>query len=274
MSDENETPAAELAGQENLFIAPTAADGKPRIVPRAPEVPADPEAPFGWMDDPTAPGGRRPKKAPGRGRSRNTRDAPAPPSNRRANQPRTAPAAPSPVIQGEPPRSYPDKIGELLDSAWMVSGAIPVTRAKVMGFDLYPVTLKANAQGAVIADNRPGLVQGMATLAQHSSTVRRIIDTATADNGPGWILPACVMLAPFVAQTAQLWRGGVEAAAPLAERTHNEFTALVKAMGLPPADAERVDQAAAATQAPGWDAFAPAPPPTGTVYLSVVRNDE
>jgi hypothetical protein len=230
MSDAAVLDAPEqLPGQDELFPEPAAKDSAPRVT-KAPEVPPDPDAPFGWMVDPVTKE-RRPKRAPGRGATKGKAATPPPP-NRAANKPRTVSGEPI-----KPARTYPEKIGELADTLWMITAATPVVQGQFLGRDLHEVTVKVKAQGAILRDQRPALIQGLGMMAEHSAAVRSGIDWISSDGGPGWILPAVFALMPLVAQTAALWRGPIEQAAPLAQRTAAEFAQMAQQMGMVPAAA-------------------------------------
>jgi hypothetical protein len=236
MSDE--TPDTPENGPENpLFIQPTKDDERPRLSVikggKPKDMPADPEAPYGWMVDPKT-GERRPKRTPGRQSKQAGRKAAEPPANRRANKPRTINAT---SVSKPHERSYAQKVAELLDSVWMVTAAVPILEGRVMGQDMRPITVKVKAQGALIRDQRPSLIEGLATMAENSTAVASAIDFVSSDAGPGWILPACMALVPFAAQTAALWRSSVERAEPLAQRTLDEYRALVVKLTQPAADA-------------------------------------
>lgn len=228
-------PVTDLPGQESLFVEPTKADEAPRVT-KAPEVPADPEAPYGYMRDPKT-GEMRPKKAPGRGSGNGAKKAAPPPANRAANRPRTVTGEPL-----KPARSYAEKVGTLVDTLWMVTAATPVVQGTVAGVDMRAVTVKVKAQGALLKDQRPALVQGLGIMAENSAAVRRGIDWVESEEGPGWILPAMFAMMPFVAQTVALWKGTMEAAAPLAQRTQVEFAALAQQMGMVPQTAGEPEQ--------------------------------
>lgn len=243
MSDEQDQADELAAAPEALFVAPTAADNKPRTAKAEPKpVPADPEAPWGYTKDAVT-GELRPKKAPGRGPGKaGPKPVTPPPARRAANKPRT--------ITGDaaaaPKASHAQMVGNLVDSLWMLTAAVPIAPrgAKAGGLNLHEITVKTKAQGAVLKDQKPALVQGVSEIAAHSEPVRKGLEFLAADNGPGWILPACMALVPFVLQTQALWRGGLELAAPLAERTVREFGELAAAMM---GAGDEQDQAAAPT---------------------------
>jgi len=222
-----------------LFISPTAADNAPRIAKGQPTMPVDPEAPYGWMTDPKT-GERRPKKSPGRQTAKSATKAATPPANRRANKPRTV----SGTVEKASERTYRQKVSELTDTVWMVTAAVPIADAKILGRDIRPVAVRAKAQGALIREQKPALIEGVAAMAEHSSVVARGLDWLSSDGGPGWLIPACMALIPFAVQSAALWRGPIEQAEPLAARSAAEFAELAHAMMA----AGNVDQPAAPDQ--------------------------
>jgi hypothetical protein len=223
----------------------TEEDLRPRTTapPTAPKTPtfkpavADPEAPYGWIDDPTAPGGRRPKKRPGK---QSTKGTLPPPAKRPATEPRTrsAPAGSS------RPKDYSQPLAEAAQAVWFLLAGVPTPDepTKVLGVDLVSASIRLKAQAAVLEDNTGQIVASVNLMAQHSKPVRTAVEKYTAETGPAWILPAMMALLPFAVQSAMIWRAPVPGdLSDLAKRTDAKFDEVVKAMTNFPAPEESPD---------------------------------
>jgi hypothetical protein len=224
-------------------VTATAADNKPRTVkPDKPPV-VDPEAPYGWMPDPKAPGGKRPKKRPGKQAKTVT-----PPRSRPANAARQTKAPAT--------ADFTKPVMELLDGLWTLGAGLPVPEPgfKVAGVGLYNPSIRLKAQMAILKDNGAGVVNGVAIMAKHSEPVRNFITRAGDESGPAWVIPAIMALLPFAVQSASMWKAPVAGEVEkLAKRTEAEFDELVKG-AMAQAQAEAEFMAASAAQAEAYDA--------------------
>lgn len=223
MSETALAEAPDEIGTSPLFIAPAPEDSKPRTVakPTAPKpgaLPVDPEAPFGWMKDPTAPGGRRPKKAPGR---QAAADAGAP-KHRPAAATR---AKKAPELNEAPPvpaRTYAQKIADVAGSVWMMTNVIPEPEGDVlvMGRPIAPLVTRTKASGMVLREQTPSLIASVGVMAEHSKTVRAGIDYFAGEDGAGWLIPAIFAGLPLVMAMTAIWKKPIEThAAPIAARS-------------------------------------------------------
>lgn len=215
-----------------LFIQPTAADAAPRTGPPAPPVKppkpvtVDPEAPYGWMTDPITKE-VRPRRSAGRQSKGGTaKKVAAPPAKRAANQPRIAPPAPGSDSPIEP-ANHAEQVSQIIDGLWMMVAGIPKNEMKGFGIDFGALTVRAKAQAAVLADQKPSLSQGIGMIADHVPMVASGVEWLTKDGGPGWIIPAAMVLIPFAAASAAIWRAPLAEIEALAERTDNQWAALV-----------------------------------------------
>jgi hypothetical protein len=215
------------ADPEMAMPAPDPADTKPRTA-TAPKPPvADPEAPYGWMRDPKT-GETRPKKRPGR---QGTKTATPPPSHRPTTQARTrsAPAAGA--------KDFTGQLAEAGQGIWLLLAGIPTPDkpVRIAGIDMTAISIRAKAQAAVLDQNLGQIVASVNLMAQHSKPVRNAVVRYTADTGPAWVLPAMMALAPFVFQSAMIWRAPVSGdITNLARHTDTKFDEVVKAMSVPP----------------------------------------
>lgn len=250
MSDTEILDPAAAPATDNLFVEPTAADQKARTAaPEVPAIPADPKAPFGYMVDPVT-GETRPKKAPGRG-SGKPKDAAAPPAKRSANRPRTAPVIgqAGPVAVKVDTRTTGQKVAELADGLWMLTASAPAGKGKMFGIDLEALAVKAKAQGWLIQQHKPGLVQGVSLMAQQSDWIKRGVDALTTGN-VGTVLPAMFAVLPFVMASSALWKGNADAARPLAAESDAQFAKLAAQMQAQPQDQAAADGAPVLTLVP------------------------
>lgn len=199
---------------------PTAADRKPRAI--APPT-TDPEAPYGWMKDPSAPGGRRPKKRPGK----QSKTEP-PPRERPANRARTAP--PGTTTKTDNGKIAHD-VTALIQGSWMLLAAVPESDIKIPGTKLTisDVSVRTRAQAAILEDNGEQLVKGLVVTAQHSPTFAKIVAKSGEETGPAWILPAMLAIMPFVVQSAAMWNAPAAGdVTKLAARTKDTLDAMLK----------------------------------------------
>jgi hypothetical protein len=228
-------------------LTPDAADKKTRKADPSPV--ADPEAPFGWMNDPSAPGGKRPRKRPGRQKS--GPKVQAPPS-RPATKARVKAAPPAAK------QDYSGPVSELAQGVWMVMAAIPSVDQKIGRINLADVSTRFKAQASILKENGDGVVKGLNMMALHNPQVRAGIEKLSAESGPAWILPAMMLMMPFVGQSVAMWRAPVSGDVELlAKRTEKEFDDLMNSsMRAAAAEQENADllaaqDAARATQAAG-----------------------
>ena len=188
--------------------------------PDEPEAPAPPKRP---PADEEAPYGRRldgtPKKAPG-GR----------PAKPRVTEAKPVVAGKGKAAAGNA-QDYTQALGDFTSGLWMVMAAAPVPNDGMR--------VKVRAQAKVLKDNQPGLCQGLNQMAQHNGTIRRGVEALTTGNA-GWIVPACMALAPFAVQSAQIWKSDPATLADMAKETEaewdEEFKAMRQAMGLDKAE--------------------------------------
>lgn len=223
-----------------LFIEPGASAREPRRAAAPPRaMPADPEAPFGWMVDPVT-GEKRPRKTAGRQKAGGRKSTP-PPKARRANAPRVArPATAGPAA---PPvgSSHAAQTGMLLDMVWMTAAGIPTPPpgARVFGVDVHAVSIRSKASAAILAHHKPAVAQSVGTIADHVPLVARGIEAASRDDGPAWVFPVMFALVPFVGQMAAMWRAPIEQIAELAATTDAQFRAITGGAPAAPAQVEQ-----------------------------------
>lgn len=196
-------------------LTPDANDKKTRKADPGPV--SDPEAPFGWMKDSSAPGGVRPRKRPGK-----QAKSEAPPPSRPATKARSKPAPAAANLD------YSGAIGELAQGVWMVMAAVPSVDQKIGKINLADVSTRFKAQASILKDNGDGVVKGLTMMAQHNAQVRGAIEKLSAETGPAWILPAMMLMLPFVGQSAAMWRAPVSGDVTLlAKRTEKDFDDLM-----------------------------------------------
>ena len=205
---DGEDLALDRAEQEfAAAMAAPPADGPAAAAPakRPPRPADDPDAaPHGWT---WADGEWRPKKAPGRpstaGDKPRVTTGPAAPA-------KAATAKPGPkAAVSQPARDYRKTVAESVEALWFVLATTPVPD-KAFGLNLAGVRTRLRVQAALLESNVDGLTNGLNTLGQHNKMVGRALDRLASGEGGLWVLPACMMLAPFVAQTGQLWAGQLD----------------------------------------------------------------
>lgn len=202
-------------------LTPDASDKKTR---RDQGPPADPEAPYGWMNDPKT-GERRPKKRPGRQKN-NVSAPPTRPNNKARTEPPPAAAA----GDGDKLRDYSGPVSELCQGVWMLLASVPDTKIKFGKIDLAEISIKAKAQASILKENGDGVIKGTNMIAQHNPGFRRALDKLSEETGPMWALPAMFLLMPFVGQSLALWRAPVAGDVTLlAKKTEKEFDDLMNA---------------------------------------------
>lgn len=205
-----------------LFVAPDRADKAVRkAAPDEPKpVPADPSAPFGYMKDPRT-GEVRPRKTAGR-QPKQAKSIAAPKA-RAANKPRIAADAPAELAPVVTPADHAAQVGSLIDGLWMVAGAIPATDAKVFGVDIGALAVRAKATATVMQQQRASLSQGLGKMADNVEFIGKGVEYLAKDGGPGWVIPAALMILPFVGAMGQLWSAPIEQIKPLADQQAAEF---------------------------------------------------
>ena len=230
-----EAPAAPEA-LDPLFVAPDAADNTirraaPPKVAKPKPMPVDPQAPYGWIDDPSAPGGRRPKKTAGRRAAGAGQPTPAP-RKRAANKPRAiAPPAPeSTQVDDGPvkPANHAAMVEDIIDGTWMVAASLPVFDKSILGIHVGKLVIRAKAQAAILRDTRQSTAQGVGAIADHVPMVGGAVRWLGGSEG-GWMLPAMLALIPLVVASADVWKGSIESISALAQRTDAEWQAFVSA---------------------------------------------
>lgn len=184
--------------------------------PRRPSV-VDPDAPHGRAEDGT------PNAPYGIGKNNRPRIKPAGPGRAPANpddKPRTAPAAaaPVPTAAGDS-KDYTEDVDDLADGVWMVLSGFPVRGN---------LKIKLGAQAYVLRQNKDGLAKGGNIAAQHHEGTAQLIEKLTV-GGAAWILPAMFAVAPFVAQSLQIWRTPAAELAATAEYNDLEFKEMITA---------------------------------------------
>ena len=150
--------------------------------PRRP--PADPEAPYGRTKD------GQPKRGPG-GRPPKPREIEPPKDTGGKQGSGQKPAGPG----------YTQQLAEFCEGLWMLGAAIPIPHDALR--------IRVRCQAAVIEQNTGGIAKGVGIMAEHNGTVRAGVEKITTGSA-GWVLPAMFALAPFVVQTAAVWRAPVE----------------------------------------------------------------
>lgn len=216
----SETSVAEPTTAERP--KPDAADRKPRAITSKPPV-ADPEAPYGWIKDPKAPGGKRPKLRPGKQAKTET-----PPRERPANRARSAPKG---TTTATDTGKIAADVTALVQGTWLLLAAVPEADFKIPGtkMTVSDVSVRTRAQAAILEDNGESLVKGLVMTAQHSPTVAKILAKAGEESGPAWIIPAMMAMMPFVVQSAAMWNAPAAGdVAKLAERTKSELDSMLK----------------------------------------------
>jgi len=205
----------DLDATEAAFAAAMAAPatdkpGMPAPARRPPEPEPDAEnAPHGWTWDSDA-GEWRAKKSPGRPRSAADKarvtTAPSPSRPAAAAAPSTAPPPATPK-QGR--LDYRRVVRDTAEAAWFVLATVPVPE-QAFGYKLGGLRVKVRAQAALLEQHLDGVAGGVATIAAHNSMLARALARMDAGEGGLWVLPAVMMLAPFVAATGQLWAGKLD----------------------------------------------------------------
>lgn len=192
--------ASEAAFAAAMAAPPADKPGHAAPAKKPPQPAADPDnAPYGWMFE----GGEwRAKKAPGR---QKTGDRP-----RVTDQPPpqlpTRPPAAKPDAKADKPSPYAHTVTETLEAVWFVLSSTPIPE-QAFGFKLGRIRARLRAQAAIIEANDRALTAGTVTIAEHSPMVARALDRLKSGKGGLWVLPTLFMLAPFAAQSAQLWSG-------------------------------------------------------------------
>ena len=189
--------AAQDQFDKAMAADPPAGEGKPDYP--APRKRRDPDAPFGYEPDgatPKAPygigaNGKPRQNLPGPGRGGKTAKG--------ADKARTQTAVKA-VAPQLPGADYSAELAEFSEGLWMVLAGIPVS-AKMDS-----LKVRVRAQAAVLKENGPALIRAANLGAQHNATVRAGVIALTGGSA-SWVLPAMFMITPFVAQSAQLWRG-------------------------------------------------------------------
>lgn len=200
-----------------VIPAPDAADRKPRAA--KPPV-TDPEAPYGWIKDPKAPGGKRPKLRPGKQAKSET-----PPRQRPATKTRSA----ATVGQGSTEK-HAKAVTGLTEGVWVLLAAIPPADLSVPGtkINVKDVSSRSRAQAEILETNQAGLVQGLVMIADHSAPVSKALLKLDSKDSPIWVMPAMMALLPFVVQSMAMYsapiNGEVQA---MAERTGEKFAAIL-----------------------------------------------
>jgi hypothetical protein len=166
--------------------------GKAAPPRKSPEPSPDPvAAPHGWT---WIDGDWRPKKAPGRPRTADkprVTDAPAPPKTGKADPPKT---------------DHRKALRETCEALWFALAVIPVPD-KAFGYSLGGLRTRLRVQAHLVETNVDALAAGLNTVGQHNGFMARALSRLSAGEAGLWVLPAALMLAPFVAQTGQLWSG-------------------------------------------------------------------
>jgi len=235
--DPVDVDAAERDFAAAMAAPPADRPGKPAPARRPPEPDPDPEnAPNGWtfLD-----GQWRPKKKAGRPRT--------PPAEDKARV-STGPAPAAAKTAPSSPRSKVDfrkALRETCEAAWFVLASVPVPE-QAFGFKLGGLRTKLRVQAALIQSNVDGLAAGVNLIGQHNRFVRQGLERLQSGEGGLWVLPACMLLAPFAAQTAQLWSGQLDDTTldAVAGQTEASVTAYVEQLAA--AGAQAAAEAAAA----------------------------
>jgi len=226
----DQADAADQGPAPALFVQPDAAAAAPRRAAAPPRpMPADPEAPFGWMVDPRT-GEKRPRKTAGRQKTAGRGKATPPPKKRATNAPRVArPAGPD----GAPPpmaaSSHTTQAGMLLDMLWMTAAGIPTPPpgARALGVDVHAVSIRTKASAAVLAHHKPAVAQSVGTIADHVPMIGRGIEAMSREDGAAWVFPVMFALVPFVGQMAAMWKAPIDQIAGMAAQTDATFRAMV-----------------------------------------------
>lgn len=199
--------AIDLDEAEQQFAAAMAAPRSDEPEAPAPpkREPTDPDAPYGRKVDGTpkkAPGGRPPKPRMIEGRKDDGKA-------KSKDQPAAG-------------RDYTQPLAEFCDALWMIGASVPIPHDTTR--------VKVRVQAHVIRANAPAIAQSVNTMAQHNATIRAGVEKLTMGSA-GWILPACMALAPFAFQSAALWRAPVEGdMREMADQVDAEWAAAVAAM--------------------------------------------
>lgn len=208
-----------------MAAPPAGKAGLPAPEKRPPEPPADAEAaPHGWMWER---GEWRPKKASGRPRVAS------------GDKPRVtaAPVVSAPKVKpaDKPKEKVSDfrkPVRETIESAWFVLASTPVPE-RLFGYDTGGLRTKLRVQAKLLEANVDGIAAGLNTIAQHNRFVAAGLNRLASGDGGLWVLPAVMMLAPFVAATGQLWSGQLadaETLEKLASQTEAEAAQYLETM--------------------------------------------
>jgi hypothetical protein len=170
---------------------------------------------------------QQPADDPKASKARTTSSTPPPAGGERKRRSRRATASSAPPAAA--PGRYIKQVDELLESICVAAALIPVPPKKSLLGRFLPITdetrPRLRLQGSVINENRPALASAIDKMAANNSVIRRGVEALTT-GGATWILPAAMMLAPFVAQSNMVWTGELTAdAIAMAD----EFEAGVKA---------------------------------------------
>lgn len=230
MTDLLEAPANEQPAP--LFIQPSAADKAPRKAPGAPTVkpmPADPEAPYGWITDPITKE-VRPRKTAGR-RAKGAPKPVAAPKARAAAKPRATPppagiTAPVTAVQDI---NHAEMVGDIVDAAWMIAASVPMPKPgrKLFGLKVYEYAIRAKAQASVLKQERDTLAMGVGQLADHVPAVSKAVQWLGREDGPTWMLTAAALLSPVVASSSAIWSMPIAEVETIAANVDTEFKEIV-----------------------------------------------
>lgn len=100
---------------------------------------------------------------------------------------------------GPPPLEgmYIEPVTEWLEALSIGAAVLPLPASEV--------TVRVRLQGQLVGDFAGGLAYAIDGAARHNETIRRRVESLTMGSA-GWVLPAVLAIAPFVASSAGLWR--------------------------------------------------------------------
>lgn len=186
---------------------------------RPPMPDVDPaKAPHGWIFragkwQPKRPAGRPPKQ----------------PSARVETITASASTPARPTSSGKK-HDFRKTVTETAEALWLGLAMVPIPD-KAFGRDLSGLRMRVRVQAAVIQANTAPLATGIQMISEHNDTVKRVLTKMESGDGGLWVLPAVLLIAPFVAQTGQLWTSRIdEGIAAMAEDVENTANAHIRAM--------------------------------------------
>lgn len=163
----------------------------------APE-PDEPIAPAPEPNDPAQdPEPPAPTDKASHSRTRAAKGTPARGGRRGRGRPPKAAAAPAVLPEG----TFTQAVAETLEALAIGGALVPLPTAAMR--------TRVRLQAQLVSEHTLGLASAIDGAARHNATIRRGVEALTQGSA-GWILPAVVAVAPFAAQTLNLWRSAID----------------------------------------------------------------